>query len=187
MFADAMGYPFRFGGWAMILSGAVLSVVLDFAQTIPVVGLPVGVFALGFFAGFYLDIVSTTIAGDDGVPDWPSVTDFSDDILMPFLRMVGLVLFAFAPMVAVVYFVSERAPAFPWAVGAAVAAGCFYFPMALLGSVVCGNLFGALPHIVLPGILRALPGYLLAVPGMVIAAVACGMAEEYSHRIPYVG
>lgn len=187
MFADAVGYPFRFGGWAMIVTGAVFSVVLDFLQAVPVVGLPIGVFAVGFFAGFYLDMVSTTIAGDEGAPDWPSVTEFSDDILMPFLRMIGLLLFSFAPAAAVIFFVDEEAPAFPWAVGAAVAWGCLYFPMALLGSVVCGNLFGALPHIVLPGIWRALPGYLLAVPGLVLAAAACGAAAEFSQRIPYVG
>jgi hypothetical protein len=59
--------------------------------------------------------------------------------------------------------------------------------MALLGSVVCGNLYGALPHIVLPGVFRAMPGYLLAVPGLAVAVAVCGLAEEYSHRIPYVG
>lgn len=187
MFTDAFGYPFRFGGWVMIVSGAVFAAVLDFLQIFPMVGLPVAVFAAGFFAGFYLDIVSTTMAGDDGVPDWPSVSDFSDDILMPFLRVIGLVLLSFAPVAVVAWLLDGKAPAFPWAIGAAVAWGCLYFPMALLGSIVCGNLFGALPHIVLPGIFRALPGYLLAVPGLVIAMAAGGAAEEFGGRIPYVG
>jgi hypothetical protein len=171
----------------MIVTGAVLSMVLDFLQGAPVVGIPVSVFAIGFFAAFYLSVVATTITGDDGVPDWPSVTDFMDDILMPFLRMVGLVLLSFGPAFAVIYFVDEKAPAFWWAFGGAAAWGCLYFPMALLGSVVCGNLFGALPHIVLPAIFRALPGYLLAVPGLMIAAVVCAIAGEYSQRVPYLG
>jgi hypothetical protein len=187
MFADAVGYPIRFGGWAMIVTGAVLSVVLDFLQAVPVAGMAIGAFAFGFFCGFYLSIVSTTIAGDDGVPDWPDVTDFIDDIGWPLVRVVGLGIISFVPVIVVINLVPEHSSAFPWAVGAAVAAGCFYFPMALLGSTVCGNLYGALPHIVLPGIFRALPGYLLAVPALVIAFVAGFAAEVYSSRIPYVG
>jgi hypothetical protein len=187
LFADALGYPLRFGGWAMIVTGAVLSVILNFTSGIPVVGLPVAIFSAGFFASFYLDIVSTTIAGDDGMPDWPSVTDFSDDILMPFLRVIGVTLLSFAPAIAVFFLMEEKTAAFPWAFGAAIVWGCFYFPMALLGSVVCGNLYGALPHIVAPGVLRAMPGYLLAAPGLVVAMAACGTAEDYSQRLPFVG
>lgn len=187
MFADALGYPLRFGGWAVIVTGAVLSVILDITSGVPVIGLPAALFSAGFFASFYLDIVATTIAGDDGTPDWPSVSDFLDDILMPFVRVIGVTLISFGPAIAVLWLMDEKVRTFPWTLCAAVLWGCFYFPMALLGSVVCGNLYGALPHVVLPSVFRAMPGYLLTVPGLAVAVAVCGLAEEYSHRIPCVG
>jgi hypothetical protein len=194
MFADALSYPVRNGGLAMIVTGlamivtgAIFSLVMNLASFAPVLGLAASLFGAGFFCGFYLDIVSSTMVGTDRVPDWPSLSDFSDDIAMPFLRVVGLVLISFGPALAVFYFLEEKQPEFPWALGAALVWGAFYFPMALLGSVACGNLFGALPHIVLPGIFRALPGYLLAVPGLAIAVAAGEAAQEFGGRIPFVG
>jgi hypothetical protein len=187
MFADALSYPLRKGAWAMILTGAIFAVVLDFLKLFPVAGLAAAVFAAGFFCGFYLDIVATTMAGDDHAPDWPSFTEFADDILMPFLRVIGLVIISVIPTVAAAFFVDEDSPAFWWAVGGALAWGILYFPMAVLGSMTYGNLFGALPHVVVPAIVRAMPGYLLAVLVLVIAVGVCAAAEEFGGRVPYVG
>jgi hypothetical protein len=191
MFADALTYPFRKGGWASIVTGAVFSLLLGFLQHVPVVGIAVAVFAAGFFAGFYLDIVSTTMVGDDHVPDWPSFTEFMDDIVVPLLRVIGLVLISFGPLMGLaIWFAStlpESSPQVWWAVGGAMLVGVFYFPMAVLGSCVYGNLFGAMPHVVLPGMWRAMPLYLLAVPGLAVAVGVCGAAEEFGGRIPFVG
>lgn len=191
MFADALTYPLRKGGWAMILTGAIFSLLLDVAQHVPVVGLAAAVFAAGFFAGFYLDMVSTTMAGDNHVPDWSSFTEFLDDIVMPFLRVIGLMIVSFAPWLVLAVWLGwelpEDSPRIWWLGGGALALGALYFPMAVLGSSVWGNLYGALPHIVLPGIWRAMPLYLLAVPGLAIALGVCAAAEEYGGRIPIVG
>ncbi len=187
MFADAFSYPVRDGGWAMILTGAVLAVVLDVAMFVPMLGLAVAVFSAGYFSGLYLDIVGSTMTGNDRMPDWPSFTDFMDDIVAPFLRIVGLVFVSFA-LVAVVFFVVDpEVDEFWWLIGAAVGVGCFYFPMAVQGSVAAGNLVGALPHVVLPAIFRCLPGYLVVVAGLVVAVGVCGVVEEFGGRVPYVG
>jgi len=187
MFGDALRYPVRKGGWAMILTGTVLAVLLDVFKLTPVFGLAVAIFAAGYFSSFYLDIISSTMAGDDHLPDWPSFTEFLDDVVMPFLRVAGLVIASFWPVFVVPFVVDEEAPKFWWAIGVALVWGCFYFPMAALGSMMMGNLFGALPHIVLPAIVRSMPGYLLAVIGLAVAVAACGVAEEFGGRIPYVG
>ncbi len=171
----------------MILTGAVLAVVLDVAGWVPVLGIAVAVFSAGYFSGLYLDIVGSTMTGSDRMPDWPTFTDFLDDIVAPFLRVVGLLIGSFA-LVGVVLFVADpEAEGFWWMVGAAVAVGCFYFPMAVLGSVAAGNLGGALPHVVWPAIFRCLPSYLVVVIGLVVALGVCGVVEEYGGRVPYVG
>src|SRR5260221_642956 len=50
IFADAMGYPVRFGGWAMILGGGGLAVGRDFVQGVSVGG-RAGVAGVVFGAG----------------------------------------------------------------------------------------------------------------------------------------
>lgn len=188
MFRDALSYPVRSGGWVMLLIGAVFSVIVDFLQMFPLVGLVVAVFGAGFFAGFYLDVVGSTVIGRDAVPDWPEVTEVVDDILLPLLRVIGLVLISFAPAGGVLFAGQERVGDwFWWIFGGAVAAGVAYFPMAVLGSVAYGNLFGALPHVVLPAIVRTLPGYALAVSGLTLAVAVTTTAEKFGASIPFVG
>ena len=87
----------------MILMGAIFSVVLDLLQFAPLIGIAVALFSYGYFGAFYLDIISTTMTDRDEVPDWPSFSSFIDDILSPFIRLVGLVLISFLPVFALLF------------------------------------------------------------------------------------
>jgi hypothetical protein len=44
MFADALSYPVRNGGWAMIVTGAIFSLLLNVASFAPMLGLAASVF-----------------------------------------------------------------------------------------------------------------------------------------------
>jgi len=186
MFLDALSYPVRGSGWIMILMGAIFSVVLDLLQFAPLIGIAVALFSYGYFGAFYLDIISTTMTDRDEVPDWPSFSSFIDDILSPFIRLVGLVLISFLPVFALL-FADQKDPWFIPAMIGAVVYGCFYFPMAVLAAQAFGGLGAALPHIVFPAVFRALPGYLLAVVALVVGVVICGVAQAFTADIPYVG
>ena len=186
MFLDALSYPIRKSGWIMILVGAIFSVILDLLQFAPVIGIAVAIFSAGYFGAFYLDIISTTMTDRDEVPDWPSFSSFIDDIISPFIRLVGLVLISFLPALALA-FADQKAPWFIPAIVGAVVYGCFYFPMAILASQAFGSLGAALPHVVFPAVFRALPGYLLAVVALVVGFVVCGVAQAFTADVPYVG
>ena len=170
----------------MIVLGALFSIVLDVLQHTPIFGFAVAIFASGYFGSFYLDIVSTTMGERDEVPDWPSFSNFLDDIIFPFFRLCGLVLVSFWPL-AVLIFADEDASWFVPAQIGAVALGCIYFPMAVLAVQAFGGITAALPHIVLPAVFRALPGYLLAIVALVVAFGVCGFAEEVAAKLPYIG
>ena len=144
----------------MILMGAIFSVVLDLLQFAPLIGIAVALFSYGYFGGFYLDIISTTMSDRDEVPDWPSFSSFIDDILSPFIRLVGLVLISFLPVFALL-FADQKDPWFIPAMIGAVVYGCFYFPMAVVAAQAFGGLGAALPHIVFPAVFSR-PSRLLA-------------------------
>lgn len=190
MYVDAFSYPLRRDGWMMILTGALFSLLLDFLMHAPLVGLLVLIFSAGYFGAFYLDIVSTTMGGREHVPDWPSITSFWDDIFAPFTRLVALVAISFAPLI-IMAFTLDAATWREWhrspAILSGVAFGCLYFPMAVLAAQSFGSVMAALPHVVLPGMFRAMPGYLIAVAALVIAYVAGVFGQVYAVRVPYVG
>lgn len=70
---------------------------------------------------------------------------------------------------------------------ATLAYGCFYYPMAILALCSFGGVIAALPHIVIPGIFRALPGYLLSVLAISAGLIATDFGQEWSKEIPYAG
>lgn len=171
----------------MIVLGAVFSVILDFLQAAPLFGLLVAVFGSGYFGSFYLSIISTTMIDRDEVPDWPDFSDFLDDILAPLLRLVGLVLVSFLPAIVLLFFLDEDVLWTVVALFAAIAWGCFYFPMAIMATLAFGGLGAASPHIVLPAIVRSMPGYLLVVAALVVATIFSAVAEGLAASVPYVG
>jgi hypothetical protein len=185
---DALSYPIRRSGWMMILTGAVFSVILSIMQFAPMIGIGVSIFSAGYFGAFYLSIISATMTEQDEMPDWPSFTSFSDDILSPFLQLVGLVFIAFGPVIAIAFLAGyHEASWLTPSLIAAIAFGCFYFPMAVLALQAFGSVGAALPHVVFPAVMRSLPGYLLAVVGLVLVVTVCGIAYDLTAKVPFVG
>ena len=190
MLQDAFLYPIRGNGWLMVLLGAAFSITVEFMSYMPFLWLLMGVFAGGFFSAYYLDTVATTMDGRNDVPDWPDFNDFAEDILKPFLRMFGIALLAFGPayvVIALIWFADAGAS---WSLPAffvATAVGSLYFPMAVLAAQARGGVLEALPHVVVPAILRSLPQYFVAVVALVVAHLALIFAEDIAAEIPYVG
>jgi hypothetical protein len=190
MFTDALSYPIRRGGWIMIVIGALLSAIIDAVKSSPmigIVGLVVAIAGMGYFGAFYLDIVSTTMVEQDNVPDWPSFNNYWDDIFAPFLRLLSLVVISFGPAFAFTFFADPTARWSQSAFWGLIAYGCLYFPMSVLAVQAFGGLGAALPHVVFPGLARAMPNYLVAVVGLVIVYVALKFGQAYAADVPYVG
>jgi hypothetical protein len=186
-YVDAFSYPIRRGGWIMIVLGAVFSVILDVLQKAPLFGLLALIFGAGYFGSFYLSIINSTMIDRDEMPEWPDFSDFLSDILSPLLRLIGLVILSFLPAFVLLGFLGEGTVWVLVALGVAVLWGCFYFPMAVMATLAYGGLGAASPHIVLPGIVRAMPGYLLVVVALIVVAVISAVAEALAAGIPYVG
>jgi hypothetical protein len=185
MILDALTYPIRGTGWVMILVGAVFAVLLDLAQVIPFLGLVALLFSAGYFGAFYLDIVASTMAGEDTTPDWP--TGFWDEVLIPLGRLIGLTLLSFGPALLLLIFAQREAPWFAGAFLAALAYGCVYFPMSVLAAQALGGVGGALPHVVIPAVFRALPSYLWALLALGLILILGHLAQDFVVQVPFIG
>jgi hypothetical protein len=186
MLMDVLTYPVRSGGWLMIAIGAGLSILLFIGQWAPIMGLVAGAFSWGFFSSYYLDIINTTVSGSDELPDWPSITDFMDDIVSPWLKTLGVSLICAVPYLLTML-IDATSPAKEPLEIAARALGTFYFPMATLGLVMHGHLGGTMPHRVLPAISRSLPGYLIVVLMLGALLTLASMSDDLVWRTRFVG
>lgn len=196
MFLDALSYPVRGSGWLMILLGAILGVILDIGSIAPVIGLAVFVFAGGYFCAFYFDIISSTMCDHDDIPDWPGFSDFLDEIVMPLITLIGLLLLSFWPVIALTVYVfnmdvSPSSPEVPtWydpAMYGLLFLGCCYFPMAIIANQAFGTFTSALPHVVLPAIFKALPSYFIPVVALILVWSIVDLGQSYAERLPFVG
>src|SRR5690606_21456315 len=64
---------------------------------------------------------------------------------------------------------------------------CCYFPMAVLATQAFGGVGAALPHVVIPAIIKALPGYLLALAALILVFVICALAQDFIAKVPFIG
>lgn len=170
----------------MIVIGAAFSAILQIGGSAPLVGIIAGLFAAGYFGSFYLSIISTTILDRDHTPDWPSFSNFLDDIISPFFRLLWLGLLSFLPLILILIFGEGEIWALALILFTALY-GCFYFPMSVLAMLSYGGILAALPPIVVPAILRCMPGYILTVVVLIATFIICGVVEELCGHIPYVG
>ena len=155
MIADALSYPLRGSGILVMMIGTVVAMLLQLAAFAPVIGLLAILIFYAYFIAYYYQILQKTATGSDVEPDWPDVTDFLDDMVSPTLHVIGVFVISNLLWALAIWQTGEDS-LLSWA---AQAFGMFYFPMALLGVVILGNLGGANPFHVIPSIVRTISTY----------------------------
>jgi hypothetical protein len=177
-FPGAFLYPFRGAGVLMVVAGMVILAMLKFGAMMMqmgslrflVFGLILQIFAGGYLFSFLQNIIHSTAAEDPELPDLPGLGNFMDDILLPFLRLLGLVTFCFGPaIVLAVWLAISGNSALGIAVLAAMLFGLAYFPMAFLAVAILDTFTAANPLVVVPSILKVPAEYLVTL--LVLGAV----------------
>lgn len=159
---EALVYPFRGCGKYLLLVGAVISMLMQFAALVPMLGLISSVLFGGYFMAVYFEIIQTTATGSNEAPRFPNVADLVGDLLAPLAKVIGVIVISFSPLFLYQWLnrhgiIDERV-----AYGL-LGFGLVYLPMAMLAVVVLGHMGVALPHVVLPSIFKAGFLYWLAV------------------------
>lgn len=161
----AFAYPFRGSGIFLMLIGILLFSGLKYGGVMVKLGtfrtigggLLLYVFAGGYLFTFLQSIIHSTAAEDREMPDLPGMSNIADDILLPFLRLLGLSLICFGPTAALAIWVG------PSAGYAAAVFGGLYFPMAFLAVVILDSAAAANPLVIIPSILKVPLEYLVTI------------------------
>ena len=136
-----------------------------------------------------LKIIRSSASGEGELPDWPEFSNWWDDILRPFLLILGTVLFCMLPALAwFLLMIRGRADASAGlGLLGLVAAGLLYLPMGLT-AVALFNTAAALNPAVVVGSIARIPLQYLAACVMLLAILAirtvCGWAFE---AVPLAG
>lgn len=169
----AFRYPLKGDGLILLLGGGLLFLLLDAAKFIlrfvPGYGwvalLLVTVFGVGYLTRYLQKIVTGSAQGDIDMPDWPDVSDYSEEVTSPFFQLVGIAAFCFAPAAALkIYEVfTHNVPWVGWAMTVLIMAGAVYFPMAFTAVALFDSLAALNPMLIIPSILKIPKEYALTI------------------------
>jgi len=174
-------YPFHGSGVLVLILGTLVLAAFNTATKYLVffygafgVGMILGLILQALVAGYLFsymqNIIHSTAAADEEMPPLPSMANFWEDVLLPSLRLFGLVLITFGPLIALDIWAVSSASEFSSppqlvvrAIVPAAIFGCVYFPMAFLAVAMKDSVMAANPLVVVPSILKVPLEYLVIV------------------------
>lgn len=104
------------------------------------------VMSVGYLFAFMQSVIQSSARGDQAMPDWPEISGFWDDMVVPFFQFSCIWGLCLGPGIAVMLFVS------PLAGLPLVFLGLFCLPMAILTVSMADNIGGLNPFIIFSGV-----------------------------------
>jgi len=185
---DAIVFPWRGDGWGMVIIGAFVVFCVFISGVIPILGFVVQICGIGYLSAYYFDVIQHTIAGRRDVPAWPDFSDYWDDLVIPGLQMIGVILISSTPLL-VLNGVGLNTATSSITIGDVFAWSFYwlYFPIATLSVACKGTVVAVLPHIVVPSLRRVLPGYLICVAVFALAEIGRDLLSSLLSAVPILG
>ncbi len=168
---SAFLYPLRGGGPMIVIVGIVILGLIKCGQALLIFGtlrtlifgVILEVFAGGYFFTYLQGIMHATAAEERELPDLPGIGNVLEDIVVPFFRLIALLVFCSLPgAIAGVWYGTSHRPELIYAVYGATALFYLYFPMAFLAVAIIDSITAANPLLVVPSIFRVPVKYLVS-------------------------
>jgi len=172
----AFKYPLKGDGLILIGVGTAFFLVLDGARSIAKFGLMYGwaavgfltVLGVGYLMAYLRRILNATALGEEEMPDWPEISDYSNDIVSPFRQLIATVFVSFLPAIGLTLYAifaggEGDTTWMGWATPALMILGCVYFPMAFMAVAMYDSVVALNPLLVIPSIAKVLKEYVLTV------------------------
>ncbi|MBN1437619.1 MAG: hypothetical protein JW936_11155 [Sedimentisphaerales bacterium] len=162
-FLGVFAYPFKGAGKYIILACLLIVIVRDTLIGIPMIGraaMAIGLLFSAYVSALLLSIISSSANGDSEMPDWPNLSSWWDDVIVPVVSAYALVVIWFLPAIVYKYAANDFSAEIYWAL---IGLGCLVSPMVLLVAVLFGSLQAINPVLIMGSIFKILPSYLGAV------------------------
>jgi len=118
----------------------------------------------GYLFAYLQGIIHSTAMDDRGEPVFPDITNFAEDIVIPFFQLLGTAAFCFGPaIVLAIVRLNTSVPFIGIAILPAAALGCIYFPMAFLAVAMLDTVTAVNPLLVVPSMLKVIKPYLITI------------------------
>lgn len=151
----SFSYPFKGNGIIILLCGTIFFGLIDFFH-LGLLSWSLRVLLWGYLFAFMQRIVVTSAQGEDHPPEFPEVSDYHQDVVIPFRQLMLTLFVSLLPSILAFMFLGPLPGQF------ALLLGALYFPMALLG-VAMSDSFGALnPVFVMSSVVKSFGQYLAA-------------------------
>jgi|GEM_PF-1285893 len=161
--AYAFKYPLKGDGPGMIIAGSLVYSVFEYLQVIGtqmILLSMLGLFAMVFFVfctgyvvSFLKSVVMTSASGETKLPEWPDLSNFHDDIQMPLIQYIAIMVACFCPAL-ILGLLHYKILAI-----VACVLGVFVLPMAFLGVSIADGLAGLNPLVIIPSIFKVFGPY----------------------------
>ena len=210
----ALKYPLTGKGVYLLAAGAVCLLLAELAAfwvsgmlAFSIIGLAVTIIIrvviTGYLCAYMIAIVASVAGGDPEPPNWPDPTNLLEDVVLPFLYVLGALVIAYSPFIVygVVQVAAGRDTGYdavrlllsPRGIGLSalqkllLLLPLLYAPMSLLSVALHDSFAGLNPALVLPAIIRASPAYLLACVAIIAAAFLRYVLGRLLAGVPLLG
>ena len=165
-------YPLRGAGVLSLIVGIVVCAILRCSEAMMhfgsirmfIFGVILMMSAGGYLFAFLQNIVHSTTAEDRELPDLPGISNYLEDVMFPFFKLLALVMLCFCPaIVAIIWFAFGHQPFSLVAAVIAAGFGYLYLPMAFLAVAALDSIAAANPLVIVPSIIKVAPEYLFVI------------------------
>ena len=151
----ALLYPFQGSGVILLLAGTAFFYILGH---LPLLGL----ILTGYLFTYAKSIITSTADGRKDPPNWPEFGDWKDDILVPYLQLLALVVLSFGPAFIIHLWRPGTETEARIAYIAALALGALFAPMGMLALAMFDTVAVLNPIALTWSIMRVPLHYLIA-------------------------
>jgi len=177
----AFSYPFKKDGAILLGCGTVVFSFLSGARWVLFTGVKsMGFLGASFWATFFLcvvmsvgylfafmqSLIQSSARGDETMPDWPEISAFWDDLVVPFFQFTCIWCLCLGPGIAVMLLLQQPLAGLPL-----LFLGLFCLPMAILTVAMADTIAGFNPLTIFSGIGKVPLPY-LAVCGIFLVIIA---------------
>ncbi len=131
----------------------------------------IGLLVTGYLFAYAKSIITSTANGQKEPPDWPDFSDWKEDILVPYVQLVALVLLCFGPAFIIGLWHPDNETPARIAYFAALGFGALLAPMGMLALAMFDTLTVLNPIALTWSILRVPLHYLVAAAAFEIVLV----------------